>query len=416
MTIPLMTMPAQAAAPPVGRGFMTGYALAQVGGFIAFVPMLNILLPLKAEAIDAAGKAVLLSQVALWGALAAGLANIAAGWLSDATASRFGRRRPWIVIGALAVAAAHLLVFQAQTPGELMTGIILFQVAVNLMFGPLNAVLPDRVPDAQKGFVAALMGLGLPGASLFAAVVIALVLTEPGPRFLATGAAVVLLILPFALTFRERPDKGPSGRAALKVPALATLTDRDFLLAFLSRMLVQVTITLNVLYLLFFLQQTDVATRFPDTRPEAVLGWLIGAATVASLIFGFLGGLLSDRMGRRKGFVAAGGLMMAVGAGVMVVVPQWPGPLVAQVIFGAGLGLYSTVDTALVAQILPVRENAGRDLGVMNLAVTLPQIAAPILGIAVIAAGGGALRGVFVTAALFAVAGAMAVVLIRRVD
>src|SRR5690606_8003152 len=116
----------QAGAPgpaPVSRPFLGLFALAHLGAFIAFVPMLNLLLPLEAECVDPAGKAVLLSQVMLWGAVAAAVTNLAAGTLSDATRGRFGRRRPWIVVGALAVAGAHGLVFAASTAQQLLVAV-----------------------------------------------------------------------------------------------------------------------------------------------------------------------------------------------------------------------------------------------------------------------------------------------------
>src|SRR5690606_143719 len=292
-------------------------------------------LPLKAEQIDPAGKAVLLSQVMLWGAVAAAATNLAAGALSDATRGPFGRRRPWIVVGALAVAGAHGLVFAASDPRQLLVAVVAFQAAVNIMFGPLNAVLPDVIPGRQKGLAAALAGLALPGAGLFTAGVLAVALARLDHRFLVVALAVPLLVLPFALRLRE-PQRPVAG-ARRGLPSLTALTDRDFLMAFASRLLVQVSITFNVLYLLFYLQETAHLGPFADLRPEAVLGGLLGVSTAVSLAAGFMGGILSDRLRRRRLFVTAGGLAMAGGAALLAAAPGWPGPLVAQLLFGLGL-------------------------------------------------------------------------------
>jgi MFS family permease len=400
-------------AGAVGGGFIALYTLAQIGAFIAFIPMLNLLLPLKAEAVDLSGKAVLLSQVMVIGAVVAGFANLAAGVLSDATRGPWGRRRPWIAGGAVAVAATHGLVYLADGLWSLIAAVVAFQIALNLMFGPLNAVLADRVPDKQKGTVSALQGLALPTAGLFSAVVLAMALGGLAERFLITALAVPLLVLPFALLV---PDQSEAGLAVTRPRlSLGVLTDRDFRLAFTSRLLVQVSITLNVLYLLFYLQ--DVAT-LPSTSgatAETAFGWLLTGGTLGGLIFGFIGGILSDRTRRRRVLVMSGGLLMAAGAGLMVAQPAWPGPLLAQIVFGIGLGLYSTVDIALVAEVLPDRTSAGRDLGVMNLAITVPQIAAPLIGLGVLLAFSGELRWVFAISAVFALIGALAVMGIRRV-
>ncbi|WP_417231952.1 MFS transporter [Brevundimonas sp.] len=392
---------------------MLGYTLAQVGAYVAFVPLFNIVLPLQAEQLAPGQGALLLSQVALWGALAAGATNFLAGLLSDRASGRWGRRRPWIVGGALATAGACLIILIAPGPSSLLAAVVLFQVALNTMFGPLNAVLPDRVPDRQKGLVSAMIGLGFPLATLFAALIVAVVLSDQSTRFLVIAIAVVVLILPFGLSLREPVREHGSQATNLSFGALR---DSDFLMAFVSRLLVQVAITLNVLYLLFYLQQqTDVEIRFPHLRTEAVLGWLMAGATVASLIVGFVGGLLSDRFARRKVFVVAGALMMSGGALLMIVAPSWPGPLVAQLIFGAGLGLYSTVDVALVAQVLPCRDSAGRDLGIMNLAITLPQVGAPLLGLTLISLSSQAMPWIFAAAAGSALTGGIAVAHIRRI-
>jgi MFS family permease len=114
--------------------------------------------------------------------------------------------------------------------------------------------------------------------------------------------------------------------------------------------------------------------------------------------------------------VVASGVLLAAGLLAMAAFPVWPGPLVGQALFGAGLGLYSTVDIALVAQILPRPERAGRDLGLINVANVLPQIAAPALGIVIFQANAGqSFILTYVAAAVFALAGGGVIAFIRGV-
>ena len=73
---------------------------------------------------------------------------------------------------------------------------------------------------------------------------------------------------------------------------------------------------------------------------------------------------------------------------------------------GAGYGAFQSVSQALSMVVLPSPANAGRDLGIINIASAVPQvIGAPIAGLVVASAGG--YRGLFVFAGLLAVVAAV---------
>jgi MFS family permease len=187
-------------------------------------------------------------------------------------------------------------------------------------------------------------------------------------------------------------------------------------MAFLSRLLVQTAVAMNVLYLLFFLQrQTGIASVLPGLRPEAVVGWILAASTAAAILAGLWAGMASDRSGRRRELVFAGGLCLAGGALLMAIMPQWPAPALAQVVFGIGVGIYGVVDTALIAQVLPSRGNTGRDLGLMNVATTAAQVLAPLLALGALQLVGQDLRLLFALSGVIAIAGATTILTIRRV-
>jgi MFS family permease len=401
--------------PPVSRATLAILALAQTAIFIAFVPLLNFLLPLKAEAIDPAGKVVLLSQAALWGGVAGALANVAFGTLSDTTRTRFGHRRPWIALGLVLTLAAYAVIQGAQGGLSLILGVVLFQVGLNAMFGPLVALLPDLVPDRQKGIAAAVLGVAQPIATLFTSVVLAILVSGEGWRFGLMAGAVGLLLAPLLLSLREPViHVGTGPRAGFSLEALKT---PDFVIAFGSRLLVQVAVALNALYLLFYVRQSGpLIARFGADGLDGVFGWLLACWTATSLVAGVAGGVWSDRIGRRKVFVVVSGGLLAAGLAVMAAFPSWPGPLVGQALLGAGLGLFATVDMALVAQILPRPEHAGRDLGLINLANVLPQIVAPLLGILVFHGDGAqGFTLTYVVAAVFAMAGGGLIAFVRGV-
>jgi len=393
------------------RLFLAGYGLANAGAFISFIPFLTLLAPLKVAEVAPHARDLTLSQVSIIGAITAAIAHIAFGALSDATRSRFGRRRPWILGGWIATAVSLALIGLSQTPWQMLGAVVLLQLAVNALYAPLAAVLPDLVPDHQKGAAAAWAGLALPASKLFTALVVGALLVSPSSRYAAVVAATGLLVLPFALTLREppAPARAPVAWPSLRLTAFA---DGRFRMVFASRLLVETAVALHTLYLFFYLKDRgDLASRLPGVTPEAAFGLLLTASTLGMLAAGAVSGALSDRLGRRP-VVIAGGVLIATGVALLLLVPGWPGPLVAQVVFGIGHGVYSTSNLALVAEVLPDNARNGRDLGVMNVAVAASQALGPLLGMAVAFAGGD-LRGVFAAAVLAALAGAGAL-LARR--
>ena len=406
---------------PVKPSFIAAFTLAQIGAYVSFMPLFQVLLPLKAEGIDSANKAVVLSQVAILGSITASIANLLAGAISDRTTSRFGRRRPWMVVGALSTVASYFLIMMAQSTVQLMAGIVCFQLAFNVLFSALLAVLPDRVPDDQKGRVAAFLSLGHPIGAMAGVILVGGMLISEASRYLAIGLVLLVAIAPFALALNDPPL--PSGerppfnwRDFLKGFWIDPRAHPDFALAWVSRFMVLVAITLTQCYMLFYLQDAlHYSNLFPGHRAEQGMALLTTVATCANVACGMLGGMLSDRLKRRKLFAAGAALVLAAAMIVFSTVPSWPFVVAGFVIFGCAVGCYYAVDIALVSQVLPSQKDAGKDLGVINLANTLPQAMAPILAMWVLGPAHVNYHALYLVAAGLAAAGGLAILPIRGV-
>ncbi|MFI5271583.1 MAG: MFS transporter [Ktedonobacterales bacterium] len=109
------------------------------------------------------------------GLIVALIANPLFGLFSDRTPGRLGRRRPYIlggtalnVVGLVLMALAPLA-FVQQGSGSIvgpsilvLTGaLMLTQLANNAAAAPFHALLPDMVPEAQRGKASGIMGLAL---------------------------------------------------------------------------------------------------------------------------------------------------------------------------------------------------------------------------------------------------------------
>jgi MFS family permease len=320
-----------------------------------------------------------------------------------------------MLIGMAGTVGAYMLIMAARDYWGLLAGVLAFQLCFNFLFGPLVAILPDQVPDAQKGRVSAFAGLAPPLGAVSGVVLTGFVLSGDAARYATIALILVVSVGPFVLFTRDPPSAARAWLsirpAPLRPPSLGPVSP-DFAAAWMSRLLMQLTLSVVSIFALFYLQ--DQVRGAPGPSAEARLAALMVVATVFHIAASLAGGFLSDRWGRRKPFVIVGGLLLASATLILAFVPVWPATLAAYVLYGCGYGLFQTVDAALVAQVLPSLRDAGRDLGVLNLANTIPQILAPMLGLWLLG-GGGNYTALFALAALSSLAGAAMVRRIRSV-
>lgn len=367
------------------------FALAHAGAFAACLPVLTILVPLKAAEIDPVGKAALLGWTALAGAATASLVNIAAGALSDATKSRFGRRKPWIFGGALATVATYFLMNAATTPAGLVAGIVLFQIAFNLFLPALVALLPDEVPDRSKGRMAALLALGPPIGLGVGAMLAGAENLDASGRYAAVGALFFASTAPLLLFWRERPP-APAADETREPPAAPPPRSalENFARVWASRLFIQIGVATSQGFILFFVAQAmSGGGGFPQSPTETIVSRLLFLSTAISIVTALIVGALSDRIGHRKFFVTGSGLLIFSGMATFAVFPTWPGVIICEILYGLGAGLYSSAEVALAAELLPSRKNTARDLAILNLGNTLPQAIAPGLALLLVSPAGG---------------------------
>jgi len=158
------------------------------------------------------------------------------------------------------------------------------------------------------------------------------------------------------------------------------LAHRDFFLTWLARCLMFLGYTTVVNFMFYYLQDAVRYMRvFPgQTTAQGVQTFFainVGSILVASLV----GGMLSDKLQRRRLFVIVASLIMTVGLLLYAFFPTWAMVIVATVVLGLGMGVFLSVDLALVSQVLPRAEDRGKDMGIINTAIFLPMILSPII-------------------------------------
>ncbi|MBW1599641.1 MFS transporter [Streptomyces sp. JJ38] len=370
---------------------------------------IQVLLPNQAEALAPEAKEYVLGLVTALGAACALVANPLWGALSDRTTSRHGRRLPWIVLGVPVGALGLGVLAVAPSVPVMVLGWCLVQTALGAPWAALTAAVPDQVPTAQRGTVAGYLGFAQM-AGVFLAIGLATLF--PGPAgYLACALAMTAVVAPFVLLRRDRAVPGHGlgpwrWRTFLHSFWIDPRRYPDFGWAWLTRFLLNLSNALVLVYLLYFLR--DQLGRGNAEFDLLLLGLANACGTVAAVVWA---GVWSDRVGRRKAFVTASGVVMGLAALLIATTPTLPVLYLAALVLGLGFGVYTSVDFALITEVLPASAARGKDLGVLNIASALPQVLAPAIAAPVVTRVGG-------YPVLFAVAGALGLLgalLVRRI-
>jgi MFS family permease len=263
--------------------------------------------------------------------------------------------------------------------------------------------------------------IGLPQTvGVVLAVVLVTVVVTGNAGYVLTAAAVVACALPFALTTPD-PPLPRSARPPFAWRAFARsfwLSPRrypDFAWAWLTRFAINLGNAMALLYLLYFLRdKIHYSQLFPGQKAENGLLVLILIYTVAVILTAVTGGVISDRTGRRKLPVTVSGLTMAVPAVMLALWPSWPVAIASAAIMGLGFGVYLSVDQALVTQVLPSAAGRAKDLGIINIANSGPQVLAPAIAAPLVSQLGG-YPTLFLSVAVITVLGSAFVWKIRSV-
>ncbi|WP_232663973.1 MFS transporter [Pseudonocardia sp. TRM90224] len=368
---------------PVGRRWIGSWTAALFGMYMAYYAGAQIVLPKQAEAIAGTGKVALLAWVTGVAAIVTIIGVLLVGALSDRTLAQRGRRQPWVLAGAvltgLAVAGQGL----ATTAVAMVLIWAVANLGISAMTGALFAAVPDEVPVGQRAWVSSFYGNAVAAGPLLGIALVALVVTDVVPAFVALGVVALLLGLPYALGTRSTPlrpaERPPFTLRTVTAGVFTPLRHADFAWAWSGRFLIQLSNALAQVFLYFYLHDF---IGYPD--PEVGTFILAAIYTAGVLVAAAPAGRISDRTMRRKRMVVISSVLQGIAGLIMAFVPTFTAAAVASLVLGLGYGAYAAVDQALITQVLPSAADRGKDLAVINIANVLPYAVTGVLGAAVI--------------------------------
>jgi MFS family permease len=324
------------------------------------------------------------------------------GGVSDRTTTRWGRRRPFIFAGT---AGDLLFLAGIALAGSYWWLVIVYfglQFASNTAQAPYQGLLPDVVPQAQRGEASGYYGVANLVGIATGTVGAGLLLGHFG-RGAAIFSIAFVLITTMLATVIYVPDRATaleaqfqSVRELVRKTFGVPLRNRPFVWLMVSRLLIFMGFGGLQNYAYFYF---DNVFFHHDQRATAIAAsTLLGIGIAVAALVSWPASRISDRTGRRPLIVGAG-LCGAAGSLVLIFSHyRWaPDSLVvplasalhvpvlaaqatlAGLVIGIGLGVFFSVDWAFIQDIIPAREG-GLYMGFSNIATAGAGIMAVAVG------------------------------------
>jgi len=385
--------------------------------------VLSVLLPNQIQAIDPANKARDLAIVYAITSVFSTCITPIAGALSDRTRTRWGRRTPWIVLGAVTGALSLFLASQMQTLWTITFFWVLAGTFLNSMQAALTTIVADRFPESERGTASGFVGAAMTAGGAIGIVVAGYLVASLTLAYALFAVAIAVACVSFVILNPEPPfagSKPPALRAGefFRGFWVSPREHPDFAWAFFGRFAIYMGYHGIVTYLLYILQGY-IGLSLDDANN--MIAKLSIVTFIALVISGLGAGLLSDALGRRKPLVFIASLLMGFALTVPMFVATVPGMLWYAALMGLGYGAFMSVDLALMTQVLPKALKAndarstGKDLGILSSAINLPQILSPVWCAWLLTLSGNNYQWLFISAMVFVYGGSFLVLPIKSV-
>jgi len=370
--------------------------------------LIVVVLPGEVNAIAPVYRVPAVGLLTALAAIVALVVPLIAGALSDRCASNWGRRRPFIATGVVVNIIGLILMYVAyatKTPlaqggtgqeGDFsiylkllahpsylifLLAYMVVQLGNNIATAAYSGVIPDLVPENQRGRASGYMALMSQLGTLFGVIGCGLLLSHApdiAKYFIlcvALGGAALVTI--FGIKESALPSRPPK---LDWIPYLKSLWINpkvypDFAWVWITRALVMLGFYGILPFVNYYFVDVIGMKQEDAGSMASKLTALILIAAAASAIYG---GVVSDRIGRKKVVYIANTIIAVMCLGFMFS-RTIPMVMVVGVLFGLGFGAYTSVDWALGTDVLPTKSNAAKEMAVWHISMTLPQsIGAPI--------------------------------------
>jgi Na+/melibiose symporter-like transporter len=349
--------------------------------------MHTIILPLRLlDFVAESEKNTYLGILTFCGLLLAMVVQPIAGAISDRSGFRWGRRRPFILLGITFLILLLPGIGLAGSYAAILVIYCLMQVSNNTAQGPYQGFIPDLVPEGRRGRASGVKTLleivGGATSVLLISVFMDRYSAGEGSQWLwlslaIPGAVLLGVMIITLLTVREKPGAGKPRATILSTVGNTFRIDlranRVFVWFLVSRTLIFMAFSTIQQFALYFLR--DV---IGVTNPAEAAATFSVVAVVGMLIVVYPAGHFSDRIGRKPIGVISG-LLMALVIAVIIFARDYTYVLIAAAGIGVAVGAFSSTNWALAVDLVAKGEEA-RYLGLANMATAGGAALARLIG------------------------------------
>jgi len=359
-----------------------GFALSAFWSSLHLVILPLRLLDFAPEAL----KNTYLDLLILTGLIVAMAVQPIAGALSDHSTSRWGRRRPYILLGGVLLLVFLPGIGQAGSYAVIFIIYCLLQISSNTAQGPFQGFIPDLVPMGRRGTASGVRSL----FNIVGGLVLIRVIAPFMDRYFTGGGsswlwlalmipAVILLGGTLATVFvvKERPRTAsaqlplPSTlRASFRIDVKARFNFILFLVACFFVFTAWGTLMAHALYYLM-----DVVN---FARPAEVTGDLLIVVGAAMLVVVYPVGRLCDRVGRYP-IAVASGFLGALGIVAIFFSQSYWQIMLSAALLGVCSGAWMCTQWALATDLVGWGEEA-RYLGLVNMSIAGAGVVSRLVG------------------------------------
>ncbi len=328
--------------------------------------------------------------------IASGIASLAivvltplGGVIADRTHVKMGRRRFWLVAGSVGGFIFMMALAYAQSMPMVVASWCIAQFFYGMVSLSCFAMIPEQVEEARFGRASGIMSSAAPIFVMSGSIIIGIYAATPVELKIAVVSAVQLLAgIVTALLVKDTyiPASQRQAQSGAVNPFKSGFKNfypsfkkyPEYTWALLTKLFINFSNAGLTMLTLFYV------ARFHLSEAEVFeIGSYTGASILLMVLAGLFGGWLSDKFRKQKPFVMGASLITGVCLILFAFATDLWTVIAGFFVFNFGFGLYNAVDNALVNRILPSKENAGKDIAIMNittnLASSLVNFVAPLL-------------------------------------